>query len=279
MKARAYAAGTILNALATGIGSAFGLCLTTRVKIKPDTENSLIVNSKERDPKLLDVIFSPFGIKANVRVRSDIPEMSGLGSSSALLNAILCAVVKGEKEIYAHEILRMNSELSLRARISYTGAFDDASASLLGGIVVSENHKMKLNCWLPKKGKAAILVPDFKRGNVDWDKIKSNALKLSNALKMIKEHRFFDAMVENTKFYCEMIGYPLEIAERLWSEKICCGLSGNGPTFVAWGGKEDVSIAKEVWGEYGNVLLSRIAERPAEEVVVTDELFISKNGK
>jgi len=278
MKGKAYAAGTILNALATGIGSAFGLCITTRVKLRWDSENSLIVNGKERDPKLLATIFSPFGIKANVIVRSDIPERSGLGSSSALLNAILCALFK-EKGLYAHEILRMNAELSLKSGISYTGAFDDASASLLGGIVVSENYKMRLRCWLPKKGRAAILVPEFERGNIDWDKIKSNALKLSNALKMIKEHRFFDAMVENTKFYCEMIGYPLEIAERLWSEKICCGLSGNGPTFVAWGDKEDVSIAKEVWREYGKVLLSRIAERPAEEVMVTDELFISKNRK
>ncbi len=275
MKGKAYAAGTILNALATGIGSAFGLCITTRVNLKWDSENSLIVNGKERDPKLLASILSPFGIKANVRVISDIPERSGLGSSSALLNAILCALFK-EKGIYAHEILRMNAELSLKAGISYTGAFDDASASLLGGIVVSENYKMRLRCWLPQKGRAAILVPEFERGNIDLDKIRSNALKLNKALEMIKELKFCDAMVENTRFYCEMIGYPLEIAERLWKEDICCGLSGNGPTFVALGEREEISIAREIWEEYGRVILTRIAEKPAEEVLVTWDLFTSK---
>lgn len=276
MIGKAYAAGTILNALATGVGCAFGICLKTTAKLKLDTENVLIVNGEQRDAKILDLVLSQFGVKANVRVKSNIPEQSGLGSSSALINAILCALLKGRKELYAYEILRMNAELSVKAGISYTGAFDDASASLLGGIVVSDNYKMKLRCWIPKKGRAAILIPEFKRGKVDWEKIKSRSDRLKNALEKIKELKFGEVMVENTKFYCEMIGYPLEIAERLWKEGVCCGLSGNGPTFVALGNRDEISIAEEIWGEYGKVLRSRLVESPAEEIVITEELFIEQ---
>lgn len=276
MIGKAYAAGTILNALATGVGIAFGICLSTTARIKLDFENILIVNGEERDARILDNVFSQFGFKANVRVKSNIPEQSGLGSSSALINAILCAIFKERKVLFAHEILRMNAELSVKAGISYTGAFDDASASLLGGIVISENYKMKLRCWIPKKGRVAILIPEFKRGKVDWDKIKSYSWRLKNTLEMIKELKFREIMVENTKFYCEMIGYPLEIAERLWKEGILCGLSGNGPAFVAIGNREEISIAKEIWEEYGRVVKNRLAEKPAEEIAITEELFISK---
>lgn len=274
MIGRAYAAGTILNALATGIGCAFGIDLKTTAKLKISSENVLVVNGEERNPAILDKIVLPFGIKAQVIIKTNIPERSGLGSSSAFLNAILCALLKKEGNLFAHRILKLNAQLSLNAGISYTGAFDDASASLLGGIVISDNYKMKLKNWLIASKKTAVLIPEFKRGKVDWDRIKSEAVNLSNALEKLEKLRFHEVMVENTKFYCKLIGYPLEIAERLWKERICCGLSGNGPAFVAIGDNDEISTAKEVWEEYGKVIVGRVPKNPAEEVMITPELFI-----
>ncbi|MCS7143865.1 MAG: shikimate kinase [Archaeoglobaceae archaeon] len=274
MIGKAYAAGTILNALATGIGCAFGIDLKTIAKVKIDSENVFIVNGENRNPEILNKILSHFGIKAQVILKSDIPERSGLGSSSAFINAVLCAIMKKE-DLFAHKILRLNAELSLKAGISYTGAFDDASASLLSGVVLSDNYKMKLYSWIPFTKRTAVLIPEFKRGKVDWDKIKSQGERLKNALEKLKKLEFREVMVENTKFYCEMIGYPLEIAERLWKEDICCGLSGNGPAFVAIGNDDEISTAKEVWKEYGEVIIGKIPEKPAEEVVITSDLFIS----
>lgn len=273
MLGKAYAAGTILNALATGTGSAFGIELTTKAKVKLDDENTLIVNGEERETEILEKILSHFGIKAQVTVRTEIPERSGLGSSSAFINAILCSLMKN-KELLAHEILKLNAEISLKAGISYTGAFDDASASLLGGFVISENYQMKLRSWIFSRKKTAVLIPEFKRKKVDWDKIKAESYRLSNALEKIKKLKFFEVMVENTKFYCEIFGYPIEIAEKLWKEGICCGLSGNGPAFVAIGSKEEVLTAKELWQEYGRVLVRKVAEKPAENVVISSELFM-----
>jgi len=277
MKAQAYAAGTIFNALATGIGCAFGIDLKTKAVVKIASENILVVNGKNRDPKILDTILTNFGIKAKVKVKTEIPERSGLGSSSAFINAVLCAIMKEKrKSLLAHEILRLNAELSLKAGISYTGAFDDASASLLSGIVVSENYRKRLRSWLPCSKKVAILIPEFKRGKVDWEKIKGEAGKLKNALENLEKLRFNETMVENTKFYCEMIGYPLEIPERVWKEGILCGLSGNGPAFVAIGNAEDLRTVRSIWEDYGKVIMSKIPEKPAEEVLITSELFLQE---
>ncbi|MEM0202773.1 MAG: shikimate kinase [Archaeoglobaceae archaeon] len=273
MKAKAYAKGTILNALATGIGSAFAIDLILSVRVEQDSENCLIVNGKERDSSVAEKVLEKFGIRARVKVRSEIPEKSGLGSSSAFLNALICAVTENR---VASEVLSLNSELSLKAGISYTGAFDDASASLLGGFVISDNYRRVLWDWVIKKAFVAVLLPGFKRKNVDFEKIKREGYKLREIESKLKRRDFFDVMRENTIFYAGLLGYPLEIVEKLWEEKICCGLSGNGPAFVAFGTKSDVATAKEFWSSYGEVLIRRVPEKPAESVVITPELFVRK---
>ncbi|MEM4472650.1 MAG: shikimate kinase [Archaeoglobaceae archaeon] len=275
MKGKAYAAGTVLNALATGIGCAFGIELFLKLKIKPDDENVLIVNGTERKSDLIEKILSGLNERACVIVKSEIPEKSGLGSSSAFLNALLIAIYKKKRdELIASKLLKLNAEISLEVKISYTGAFDDASASLLGGLVISDNYRRGLKEWIILRGYAAILLPEFKRGNVDWEKIKRENYRLKNVELKLKRHEFREVMRENTRFYCEMIGYPLEIAERLWKENICCGLSGNGPSFVAIGNKNEMNIAKEIWEEYGKVIVKKIPEKPVDELVIDRELFL-----
>ncbi|MEM3761156.1 MAG: shikimate kinase [Archaeoglobaceae archaeon] len=273
MKAKAYAKGTILNALATGMGSAFAIDLTLSVRVKQDSESCLIVNGEERGSSVAEKVLNKFGIKARVKVKSEIPEKSGLGSSSAFLNALICAVT--ERKI-ASEILSLNSELSLKAGISYTGAFDDASASLLGGFVISDNYRRVLWDWVLKKAFVAVLLPEFRRKDVDFEKIQRESYKLKGIDSKLRKHEFFDVMRENTIFYAELLGYPLEIVEKLWKEKICCGLSGNGPAFVAFGTKSDVATANEFWSSYGKVLIRKVPEKPAESIVITPELFVRK---
>lgn len=271
MRAKAYAKGTILNALATGIGSAFALDLVLNVKVKADSENCLVVNGREREPFVLEKVLESFGTQARVEVKSEIPEKSGLGSSSAFLNALICAITKGE--IFASRVLRLNAELSLKAGISYTGAFDDASASLLGGFVISDNYRRVLREWFIRGARAVVLLPEFERKNLELERIKKEAHRLESIEVKLRKHKFFEVMRENTIFYSKILGYPLEIVEKLWKENICCGLSGNGPAFVAFGKKSDVAIAKEIWSSYGSVLICRVPEKPAESVVITPELF------
>ncbi len=147
-KAKAFAAGTIVNALATNYGSAFALDLVTNVKLRFENdlkENIVYEDGKKVKNQIVDRLLTAIKKKAIVEIESKIPRQSGLGSSSAFMNALILAIFKElNEELNAHTILTMNARISLEMGISYTGAFDDASASLLGGIVVTNNSKMKI---------------------------------------------------------------------------------------------------------------------------------------
>ncbi len=278
MNGKAYAAGTVLNALATGIGSAFGIDLLTRVKLELDDKvsRSAIVDGESiEESPIVDRILSTFGLKGYVFVESEIPKGSGLGSSSAFVNALLVAVMKAVKdELDAHRILSANARISLELGISYTGAFDDASASLLGGFVVSNNTRLRLYRWDKIKTYSAVLIPRFKRMEIDWGKIRGRKERLSSAVELAKRGSYCEAMKENTKYYCEIIGYPLEVARVGWEKGVCCGLSGNGPCYVAFGEKKEMMEIKDVWSEYGKVVVRRVPDEPAEKVEIPKTLFI-----
>jgi shikimate kinase len=278
MKAKAFAAGTVLNALALGVGSAFGLKLTTTVKVKEDDETVVVVNGKEIKSPISERILKIFGKNAYIEVNSEIPSGSGLGSSSAYVNALLCALLKERGErLEAYRILSANARLSLEMGISYTGAFDDAAASLLGGFVISNNNKLKLYRWDRAKFCAAVLIPMFGRGKVDMRSIRSDASRIEHAIPRLLGGSYCEVMKVNTLYYCEKLGYPTDIAEKGWNIGICCGLSGNGPTFVAFGSKKDMREICSIWKEYGDVILTEVAEKPSEEVIIGEELFFREN--
>ncbi len=275
VKTQSYGSGTILNALATGYGCAFGLDVRLKVKVDFDSNfNVLIEDWIERKDKVLDVVLGEFGLNAVVEVESEIPKGAGLGSSSAFLNALLLAIYKHlSKPLNAYEILKMNAELSLKCGISYTGAFDDASASLLGGIVLTNNRSMKVLRWEFKRAKALILIPDFKRKRVDLEVLRRDVRLVREALRFAMEGNYRDAMYYNSLHYCKAIGYPVEIVESVREFDCFCGLSGNGPCFVAFG---DVKGVKEVWKSYGKIVETRIVNEPCDEVKITSDLFLSR---
>ncbi|WP_202318442.1 shikimate kinase [Archaeoglobus neptunius] len=272
----AYAAGTVLNALATGKGSAFGIEIKTTVKLKPeeDKEISITLNGRKIKSFVAERILRAENIGGEVVVKSEIPGGSGLGSSSAFVNALLIALYKfRDFEINAHEILKTNARVSLETGISYTGAFDDAAASLLGGFVVSDNIGMKLYRWDRPKFHAAVLIPEFTRGKVNWREIRKNSAEVQPAFEYALDGNYCRAMRKNTEYYCRMIGYPLEIAEAGWKVNVCCGLSGNGPAYVAFGSKSEMKSIAEVWRPYGKVIVRKVPDSPSEDVQVPESLF------
>ncbi len=274
MRAKAYAAGTVLNALPTGIGSALGIEMHTVVKLKPSEEIRVVVNGVERKSIVAQRILQSMNVRAEVFVESEIPGGSGLGSSSAFVNALICAVkkMKGE-ELDAFEILRANARFSLEAGISFTGAFDDASASLLGKFVVSNNRKMRLIRMDDFEGYSAVLIPNFGRSRVDWKRLRENAGEIKEGVDAAIKGNYCEAMRLNTQYICKVLGYPLEIAEKGWKKGFCCGLSGNGPSYVAFGSRNEMEELEEVWRDYGKVYIRKIADRPAEDVVIPEAIF------
>ncbi|RLI79674.1 shikimate kinase [Archaeoglobales archaeon] len=273
-EAKAYAAGTIVNALATNSGSAFALDLTTNVRLRFEDElkeNVVYEDGKEVKNVIVDRVLTTINKKAVVEVESQIPRQSGLGSSSAFMNALITALFKELKEeLNAHTILTTNARISLEMGISYTGAFDDASASLLGGIVVTNNSKMKILKWDKKRAEALILLPPWQRNEVLMGEIKKDVEFVEKAVREALDGKYKDAMLHNSLHYCSALRYPIEPLNVALSYDVAAGLAGNGPCYVAFG---EVSELYGIWKEFGDVIKTKIVNEPADNLIIPEYLF------
>ncbi len=266
--AEAYAAGTVINALSTGKGSAFALNIRTRVEVRESGENLLISDGKKSGSQVVEEVLNVLGIERNfeVRVESDIPRGSGLGSSSAFVNALILALCRAEGiELEPAEVLRLNAKVSLKCGISYTGAMDDAAASLLGGFVVTDNEKMELlrHDIDFNESRAIILIPNWSRKNVSLEIMrKGNLNTVRLAFELAVKGHYCEAMKLNTEYCCSLLNYstkPVEIAEKAG---LCAGLSGNGPAYVAYGNPEGMKKIIKEWSDFGRVVLTTIPKKP-----------------
>lgn len=174
-KGVSHGAATIVNAIATGKGAAFGIDLKTwaDVSINDSSKVDATIEGFKGEPtKLVENCFRTIVDKlrpgeklgAKIVTRSEIPVSRGLKSSSAAANAVIMATLDALDEtiepLYA---IRLGTECAIDAGVSLTGAFDDACASWLGGAVVTDNRKNELLRREPmdRNLKVVIHVPPF----------------------------------------------------------------------------------------------------------------------
>jgi shikimate kinase len=148
---------TVINAIATGCGSAFGIMRYVTAEVELKSSDIICKSDKDVDTSLMELcvkkVLSKFDIDTGVRVKtySDLPVASGLSSSSATSNAVTQAAVLALSKEYGpdyhmsdSEILNLAIDASLEAGVTITGAFDDASASFFGGLTVTDNMNRKI---------------------------------------------------------------------------------------------------------------------------------------
>jgi len=242
-------AGTIINAFATGKGAAFGLLqrVTARVtpapafsvwngqRKLPPSEARLAVETARLVQRELDVRIGPLRID----VRSPIPAKRGLKSSSAVSVAVAKAVANHvEAQLDPRRILGIVADASLKSKTSLTGAYDDAAACLLGGVVFTDNQERRLLRVdiLPASLVALVHVPAETKATGDLN--LKDFLHLSDlvgeAWRLAMKGNYKDAMLVNTLAYAPVLrvhpGFTLQAIER---GAFAAGLSGKGPAEVA----------------------------------------------
>ncbi len=278
MRGEAYAAGTIVNGLATGIGCAFGFDLRARVDISIEEDLKtclLLVDGKEVSDRIVDGVMRSFGLKGVVKAESSIPRGCGLGSSSAFMNAMLISILKlKDEELDANHILTTNATTAMEMGISYTGAIDDAGASLLGGIVLSNNEEMKFyHREILEFDDALILLPQWKRGTISMEELRKEAQEVEQAVEHAFRHDYRSAMLSNSRYYCRKLGYSFEPVEQAKELGLHGGLSGNGPAYAAFGENDRLKELKKLWESYGQVVETTPVNTPCDEIKNIDTLF------
>ncbi len=262
----AFGAGTIINAIATWKGAAFGIDLKTEAEvILTDSKKITGYIEEGGDTRLIErcveLVLARFNLDcgAKVSTKSEIPMASGLKSSSAAANATVLATLNalGEK-LAPLEATKIGVQAALDSKVTITGAFDDACASMLGGFVITDNRKNELISRVERDSEVLILAPEKKvfssNTNVARSRLVGRWVEL--AYKEALAGNYEKAMTLNGFLYCAALGFstePMFAALEIGIEGV--SLSGTGPAYTALGSPELLDKLEPVWRRMGGKVI------------------------
>ena len=284
-EAISHGAATIINAIATGKGAAIGVDLWTKARIRltdePGIIESTIVSDPTEDPVLIEKtverVLKHFNLEgkfgAKVETWSNIPIARGLKSSSAAGNAIALATVAAlNKKLDDVTIVKLGVDGAIDAKVTITGAFDDACASYFGGVVVTDNLKKRIVKRFEMAEDLAVLfhVPSKKTYTVSSDvsRMKGLASLVKIAYKEALKGNHWTALTLNGLIYSSALGYNPSVAvDALMAGALAAGLSGTGPAVTTIVPDEKIDLVKDAWLAYeGEILEARVNHEKAKVV-------------
>jgi shikimate kinase len=273
VKATMHGAISIVNAIATGNGSALGISLKVTAEVKISDGKGIKFPYNKAD-KLIDNIIHytiPKDIINNnlisVNICSNIPAGWGLKSSSAVSNAVALAcsmIVKDE--IDDNSILDSAVRASKDANVTVTGAYDDSTACYFGGFVITDNN----SCKLIRRERvqddlyAIIFLPyNNRRGSVYKLRILSDLF--SDAIKMAQRGDYWKAMKMNGVLTSAAFNANYEpILSAMEQGALSASISGNGPSVAAICCKNRVENVKSAFSKFnGSILVSSVNNEKA----------------
>ena len=280
-RAVAYGAITIVNAISCGLGAALGVDLKTEAKVKLTDEAGRVEGVILSDPeesitlikKTVMKVLKYFNLDgeygAYVETRSNIPIARGLKSSSVAANAIALATVSalGEK-LDDITIINLGVDAAVDAKVTITGAFDDACASYLGGVVITDNINRKILKRIePEEYTVLIHVPSKKAYTISSDvgRMRLIAREVRAIHKLALSGDYWSAMTLNGVIYSATLGYDPTIAiDAIKAGAIAAGLSGKGPAVASIVSEDHIDDVMLVWERYGGeIIRARINNRKA----------------
>ncbi len=282
-RAGCHGAATIVNAIATGKGAAFGISLETDVSVELETGPGRIqLNESTEGADLAEgCARSAIGrvapespMHGRITVKSEIPISRGLKSSSAVSNALVLATVRAVgSEMADRDVILTGIEESIKAGVTITGAFDDACACYFGGAVLTDNRAFEIVKQAPMNEDLEVLihVPDRRIAksslkNLDFSKI---ARDVEKAFDLALKGEFLKAMEANSRAYAKVLDVSEDVVDLARKNgALAAGISGTGPATVAICERGKAGpLAKALKNQEGRLILARMNHTPAREVV------------
>ncbi|MBV0922872.1 shikimate kinase [Halomicroarcula limicola] len=276
--AAAPAAGTVLNALATGRGSAFAIDEYTTATVSLSTESEgftgEIAGAPDGDTRLIercveyvvdahgDAVGTPPVVGGHVRTESDVPMAAGLKSSSAAANAAVMATLDAldaTDRMTRADMARLGVMAARDVGVTATGAFDDASASMLGGVTVTDNDSDEVLSREEVDWDVLVWSPPERAFSADAD--VERCRKIAPMARLVEDLAldgdYQRAMTVNGLAFCAALGFDAEPVVESMADVGGVSLSGTGPSFTAVGDRSALETVKERWDERpGTTLLT-----------------------
>lgn len=300
---RSPASATVINAISTGKGSAFGieLYITANVTVlADDTEKDICcvcksLDNPDMDTQLMELCvkkgyeklleypnFNLKNIVVNVETKSDIPPGSGLSSSSATSNSVVYATLLAllekagmtleDTDITDEDIINIGIDASLEAGVTKTGSYDDASASFYGGWKITDNSERKiLHDYHINYRKILIYIPNKSLYTAQSD------VKAMKTLSSLVEIAFENAVNKNIEkaltlngfLYCAALNLDTQIAiDALKLGAKAAGLSGTGSAYtILLDDSSDVNEIKKALSKYPGKLIETKPDNKGSVVI------------
>ncbi|HXG05972.1 MAG TPA: shikimate kinase [Nitrososphaera sp.] len=279
-KARAtmHGAISIVNAVATGKGSSLGISLKAIAEVEIGRGKGIkFLTGKQEDRLINNIVRNtiPKEVIENnqimIRVKSEIPIGYGLKSSSAVSNAVALAcsrLVKEEEEedVDDYAVLDIAVRASLDAKVTVTGAYDDATACYFGGFTVTDNYERRLirREEAPENLYAIVFLPrNTLRGEVR--KLNNLSDLFMDAFRLAEAGQYWKAMKLNGVLASAALSsrYAPAMA-MLESGALAAGVSGNGPSIAAVTYEDGIDKIKSGLSKFeGRILVSRVNNQKA----------------
>lgn len=290
-RAAAPGAGTVLNALATGIGSAFALDVETRAEVRLSTDADSVVGTVDGDPEADTALVErcvertlarwgeaagvPASVGGTVRTESDVPMAAGLKSSSAAANATVLATldalglgvrsgstdadgdVADGDAVSPETACREGVAAARDAGVTVTGAFDDASASMLGGVTVTDNSADDLLACEGFDHDALVWTPPERAYSADADVERcGNVAPVADLVAdLALAGEYETAMTVNGLAFSAALGFSADPAVEAMPHAAGVSLSGTGPSVVAVGEADRLDEVVARWENRPGTLL------------------------
>ncbi len=282
-KAACRGAATIVNAIATGKGAAFGITLEADAIVELDRgSGDVVLRGSDEGSSLISGCVRAVATKAlgspevtgEVHVRSDIPISRGLKSSSAVSNAVVLAAARALGANLADtDLILTGIEESMKAGVTITGAFDDASACFFGGAVVTDNKRFAVlhRGTIDPDLEIILHVPDRRISKASVKKLDFSPIvkEVEKALKLALSGDYLKAIEVNSRAYAKVLDVSEDVAEIARKKgALAAGISGTGPaTAIICDRAELGDILKALRKEEGSLLRAHVNDTPAREVV------------
>jgi shikimate kinase len=263
--ASACGSATVVNAIATGRGAAFGIELRVFAEVELREGSGGIagrlVGGKGESPRLIEIcvrrVLEHFGLEdvygGIVETRSEVPIAVGLSSSSAAANAATLATFAAlGRRPKPGLVLNLGIDAAFEAGVTITGALDDAAASLFGYGVVTDNlgRRILKRFRVDPKLKVLVHVPPAKSytSRVRREYFETIREAEEAVHRMALRGKIYDALTLNGLLCSSALGQdPTPALEALANGALAAGMTGTGPATVALAEPEAADAIERAW--------------------------------